>query len=67
MPPQQSPKQVKVEAIIRPPRENDLAEADRLCRLAHGTFLDLTEPTTAFGDAEYLRTRWLADPKAALR
>lgn len=64
MPPQ-SPEQVKVEAIIRPPRENDLAEADRLCRLAYGTFLDLTEPTTVFGDAEYVRTRWLADPKAA--
>ena len=65
MPPQ-SPEQVKVEVIIRPLRENDLAEADRVCRLAYGTFLELAEPMTVFGDAEYVRTRWLADPKAAL-
>lgn len=65
MPPEQSPKQAKVEATIRPLREDDLAEADRVCRLAYGTYLDLTEPMTVFGDAEYVRTRWLADPKAA--
>jgi GNAT superfamily N-acetyltransferase len=66
MPPQQSPKQVKVEAIIQPLRESDLAEADRVCRLGYGTFLGLAEPMTVFGDAEYVRTRWLADPKAAI-
>jgi GNAT superfamily N-acetyltransferase len=65
MPQQQSAKQGNVEAIIRPLRENDLAEADRICRLAYGTFLDLAEPMTVFGDAEYVRARWLADPEAA--
>ena len=65
MPQQQSPEQGTVEAIIRPLRENDLAEADRVCRLAYGTFLNLAEPMTVFGDAEYVKTRWLADPSAA--
>jgi len=63
--PQQTPEQGNVKAIIRPLREDDLTEADRVCRLAYGTFLGLAEPMTVFGDAEYVRGRWLADPKAA--
>ncbi|MGA8904163.1 MAG: GNAT family N-acetyltransferase [Candidatus Bathyarchaeia archaeon] len=61
----QSPKQADVEVIVRPLRENDLPEADRVCRLAYGTFLELPDPMTVFGDAEYVRTRWLADSDAA--
>jgi GNAT superfamily N-acetyltransferase len=34
-------------------------------RLAFGTFLGLPKPTMFMGDADYVRTRWLADPTAA--
>lgn len=60
----QSPKRAE-EVIVRPLRENDLPEADRVCRLAYGTFLELPDPLTVFGDAEYVRTRWMAAPDAA--
>jgi GNAT superfamily N-acetyltransferase len=51
---------------IRPLLEGDLAEADRIMRLAFGTFLGLPEPGSFMGDADYVRTRWAADPAAAL-
>ena len=51
---------------IRQLQQGDLAEADRIFRLAFGTFLGLPDPTRFFGDADYVRTRWLADPEAAL-
>lgn len=50
---------------IRPLQENDLTTADRIFRLAFGTFLGLPDPITFFGDADYVRTRWLADPTAS--
>lgn len=50
---------------IRPMQERDLATADRVMRLAFGTFLGLPEPTDFLGDASYVHTRWLADPSAA--
>jgi GNAT superfamily N-acetyltransferase len=53
------------EISIRPLGETDLAAADRIFRLAFGTFLGLPEPETFAGDADYIRTRWLADPAAA--
>ena len=34
-------------------------------RLAFGTFLGLPDPLKFMGDADYVRTRWLADPSAA--
>lgn len=34
-------------------------------RVAFGTFLGLPEPTSFMGDADYVRTRWRADPEAA--
>jgi hypothetical protein len=40
--------------------------ADRIFRLAFGTFLGLADPMTFFGDADYVRTRLLADPSGAL-
>ena len=61
----QSPKREDAEVIVRPLQENDLPEADRICRLAYGTFLEMPDPMTVFGDAEYVRTRWLAGPDAA--
>ena len=51
--------------IVRPLKENDLSEADRIFRLAFGTFLGLPDPMTCFGDADYVRTRFYADPHSA--
>ena len=46
--------------------ESDLPEADRMFRLAFGTFLGLPDPMTFFGDADYVKTRFLADPTSTL-
>lgn len=51
---------------VRPLGQGDLDEADRIMRLAFGTFLGLPEPRTFMGDADYVRSRWKADPDAAL-
>ena len=51
---------------IRPLEEADLHEADRIMRLAFGTFLGLPDPAGFMGDADYVRTRWAADPTCAL-
>ncbi len=51
--------------VIRPMEEGDLAEADRIVRLAFGTFLGLPDPMAFMGDAQYVHTRWAADPTAA--
>jgi GNAT superfamily N-acetyltransferase len=51
--------------VVRPLAEADLAEADRIFRVAFGTFLGAPDPELFFGDADFVRTRWLADPKAA--
>ncbi len=51
---------------VRPLAEEDLDGADRICRVAFGTFLGVPEPEGVFGDADYVRTRWEADPGAAL-
>jgi len=52
--------------IIRPLEERDLAEADRIMRLAFGTYLNLPNPMEMFGDSDMARTRWRADPSGAL-
>src|SRR5205823_12554357 len=49
---------------VRPLQEDDLAEADRVMRLAFGTFLGLPDPGAFAGDADYVRTRWRASPGA---
>ncbi len=51
---------------VRPLAEADLATADLIFRQAFGTFLGLPDPSATFGDADYVRTRWLADPTASL-
>ena len=48
--------EVKPDVSVRPLREGDLSEADRIMRLAFGTFLGLPEPMTFMGDAGYVRT-----------
>ena len=56
--------QRRPEITIRLLREEDLPVADRILHLAFGTFLGLPDPLKFMGDADYVRTRWLADPSA---
>jgi GNAT superfamily N-acetyltransferase len=51
---------------IHPLEEHDLPAADRIFRLAFGTFLGLPDPMAFMGDADLVKTRWLADPTAAV-
>jgi GNAT superfamily N-acetyltransferase len=50
---------------IRPLQERDLPAADRVMRLAFGTFLGLPDPMAFMGDTAYVRTRWRAAPANA--
>ncbi len=52
--------------LVRPLLESDLDEADRVARVAFGTFAGMQRPERFFGDAEWVRTRWRSDPSAAL-
>ena len=53
----------RVDVRVRELRESDLPVADGVLRSAFDTF---TGVTSLFGDRDYVRTRWLADPDAAL-
>jgi len=55
-----------MDITIRPLRENDLLDADRIFRLAFGTYIGLPDPMAFAGDAAHVRTRWLVDPAATL-
>jgi GNAT superfamily N-acetyltransferase len=60
----------EVEAIqakleIRPLGERDLDEADRIMRIAFGTYLKAPNPIEVFGDGDWVHTRYYADPSAA--
>lgn len=50
---------------IRHMLEADLDAADRVMRIAFGTFLKAPDPEQFMGDADYVHTRWKADPSAA--
>lgn len=50
---------------VRPMIRADLDGADEICRLAFGTALGVPDPSTTFGSAELVRTRWAANPDAA--
>lgn len=50
---------------IRPLEERDLDEADRVLRIAFGTYLKAPDPIEVFGDSDYVHTRYHADPNAA--
>ena len=50
------------DVTIRPLRESELENADRIFRLAFGTFLGLPNPETFVTDTDTLRLRWKADP-----
>ena len=51
---------------VRRLEAGDLAQADRIMRLAFGTFLGVANPVEFMGDADFIRTRWEADPSLAL-
>jgi len=50
---------------IRPLAENDLADADRIMRVAFGTFIGLPDPAKFMGDAAYVQSRWRASRSSA--
>ncbi|OOK69974.1 hypothetical protein BZL29_6297 [Mycobacterium kansasii] len=54
------------DCLIRPLREADLSTASAICRRAFATFMRVPDPQTFWTDREYVRTRWRADPDAAL-
>src|SRR5258708_6701749 len=51
--------------VVRPLRESDLDAADRIFRLAFGTFLGLPDPMAFAGDTDYVRSRFRARPDGA--
>jgi predicted N-acetyltransferase YhbS len=51
---------------IRPLAAADLDAADRVLRVAFGTFLGMPDPASCFGDADFARTRFKAAPELAL-
>jgi N-acetylglutamate synthase-like GNAT family acetyltransferase len=51
---------------IRLMQQSDIPQADRIMRLAFGTFLGLPDPLSFMGDASYVKNRYMADPSAAL-
>lgn len=50
---------------VEPLAEHELDDAERVTRLAFGTFLGLPDPLAFMGDANYAHTRYRADPSAA--
>ncbi|MFF9690616.1 GNAT family N-acetyltransferase [Streptomyces sp. NPDC014623] len=65
IPPAGEPRSGTGPASVRPLGEADLDRADEIFRVAFGTFLGIPEPKTFLGTADYVRTRWAADPQAA--
>ncbi|HTU02413.1 MAG TPA: GNAT family N-acetyltransferase [Candidatus Sulfotelmatobacter sp.] len=51
---------------IQPLAQADLAEADRIFRLAFGTFLGLSDPLAFTGTADIVPGRWRSDPTGAV-
>lgn len=50
---------------VRPLVESDLDEADRVFRLAFGTFMGMPAPLRFGGDTDFVRTRFRGSPGAA--
>lgn len=53
-----------MQVIIEKPGEKDLAEAERICRLAFGTFLGQSDPNRVMQGYNYIRSRWKTNPEA---
>jgi GNAT superfamily N-acetyltransferase len=56
----------KMKIEIQALEEEDLPEADRIFRLAFGTFIGMPDPMSFMGDADFVHTRWRASPSSAL-
>lgn len=59
---QQPARAVLDDVVIRPLQEGDLDAADRVMRIAFGTFLGAPDPMMVFGDLDYVRSRFAAEP-----
>jgi GNAT superfamily N-acetyltransferase len=64
-PPARRQEVLTMDISIRALEEQELDDAERIFRLAFGTFLGLPDPLQFSGDCAYVRTRWLADPSAS--
>ncbi|HYD96561.1 MAG TPA: GNAT family N-acetyltransferase [Noviherbaspirillum sp.] len=53
---------IQASISIRPLEEKDLQAADHIMRLAFGTFIGLPNPADFLGDANYVHSRWHANP-----
>jgi N-acetylglutamate synthase-like GNAT family acetyltransferase len=51
--------------VMRPLEERDLDVADRIMRIAFGTYLKAPNPIEVFGDGDWVHTRYHADAAAA--
>lgn len=56
---------LKMDLKVRPLTQGDLRDADYITRMAFGTFIGLPNPANFGEGMDHIRTRWLADPKAA--
>jgi hypothetical protein len=52
-------------AVIRPLTDSDLPAAQRILRLAFGTFLGAPDPSTFWSDRDYVRGRFGAEHVAS--
>ena len=55
-----------MDIVIRALDGRDVAEADRIFRVAFGTFLGLPKPESFMGEADLVGARWWASPSAVL-
>jgi N-acetylglutamate synthase-like GNAT family acetyltransferase len=62
---EQQPPRAVADVLIRPLQEGDLDAADRVMRIAFGTFLGAPDPMMVFGDLDYVRSRFAAEPSWA--
>ncbi len=53
------------DVVIRPLRESELDAADRVMKVAFGTFVGLPEPAAFLGDGRYVHHRFKVDPESA--
>ncbi|MGI8732730.1 MAG: GNAT family N-acetyltransferase [Pyrinomonadaceae bacterium] len=52
----------QADILIELLREEDLATADQIFRLAFGTFIGIPDPTQFAAGADFITTRWKTDP-----
>ena len=57
---------MKEDVLVRPLKEDELDDADTIMRTAFGTYLGLPEPLKFMGDADFVKTRFAANPSAAI-